>query len=78
MKNGEVQIENLELRNVNKDLACNTAFILLTVTVLGKNIVNIMHGFSWYLAVVIPLLMFCLYKFYQINKILRERKQNMK
>lgn len=74
MKNGNVTIVNKELEKVQKDLNVNVLFFSFTLVVLGKTVVDLTMGLSWYLVVITPILVFCLWKFYQINKILSARK----
>ena len=74
MKNGNVTIVNKELEKVQRDLNVNVLFFSFTLVMLGKTVVDLTMGLSWYLAVITPILGFCLWKFYQINKILSARK----
>ena len=74
MKNGNVTIVNKELERVQRDLSVNVLFFSFTLVMLGKTVVDLTMGLSWYLVVITPILAFCLWKFYQINKILSARK----
>lgn len=74
MRNGNVVIVNKELEKVKKDLSINVLFLSFTLVVFGKTVVELTISFSWYLAVITPILGFCLWKFYQIHKILKARK----
>lgn len=74
MKNGNVAIVNKELEKVERELSVNLLFLTVTLVMFSKMFVDLTMGFSPYLAIITPVLGFCLWKFYQINKILRARK----
>ena len=74
MKNGNIAIVNKELEKVERELIVNLFFLTVTLVMFSKMFVDLTTGFSLYLAVITPVLAFCLWKFYQINKILRARK----
>ena len=74
MKNGSVTIVNRELEKVERELSVNLLFLTVTLVMFSKMFVDLTMGFSLYLAIITPVLAFCLWKFYQVNKILTARK----
>ncbi len=74
MKNGNVTIVNRELEKVERELSVNLLFLTVTLVMFSKMFVDLTMGFSLYLAIITPVLAFCLWKFYQVNKILTARK----
>lgn len=74
MKNGNITIVNRELEKVERELSVNLIFLTVTLVMFSKMFVDLTMGFSLYLAIITPVLAFCLWKFYQVNKILTARK----
>lgn len=74
MKNGNITIVNRELEKVERELSVNLLFLTVTLVMFSKMFVDLTMGFSLYLAIITPVLAFCLWKFYQVNKILTARK----